>query len=85
MLFNFAVYKTIFKTFKTRFIGCYAPQLISYILKNNNFADFSVFDGGFPKFLNEQNFVQGTFFWSEMEFKEFKPRFKSAKIRQNPV
>ena len=22
---------------------------------------------------------------SEMEFKEFKPRFKSAKIRQNPV
>ena len=26
-----------------------------------------------------------TFNCSEMEFKEFKPRFKSAKIRQNPV
>ena len=30
-------------------------------------------------------FLVLSFYQSEMEFKEFEPRFKSAKSRQNPV
>ena len=37
------------------------------------------------KFIYKICLILFKFDWTEMEFKEFEPQFKSAKIRKNPV